>query len=66
MFRNRNKMESQKFSQTQYKIVYLDFLPFTFYNKFDETYQFIPRNKAYYVKGQDFSKFFFKTVFFMF
>jgi hypothetical protein len=52
-------MESQKFSQTQYKILYLFsfinifFIHITFYKKFDKTYQFFPCKKANYEKGQD-------------
>jgi hypothetical protein len=37
------------------------FFHFHFYNKFDETYQFFPCKKAYYVKRQDFSKFYFEN-----
>ncbi len=32
----------------------IEHFSFTFYNKFDDTYQFIPCKKAYYVERQDF------------
>jgi hypothetical protein len=42
--RNRNKLESQKFSQTQYLISFIYHFLFTFYNKFDETNKFFPKD----------------------
>ncbi len=36
--------------------LHLTFFSFTFYNKFDKTYQFFPCKKAYYVKRQEFQK----------
>jgi hypothetical protein len=50
---------SKVLTNTQYKSVYflhLKFFSFTFYNKFDETYQFFPCKKAYNVKRKDFFK----------
>ncbi len=61
-------MESQKFSQTQYKIVYLiSFIfSFKFLKIFDKSYQFFPCKKAYYVckKESFFPKIFVKTAFY--
>ncbi len=37
---------------------------YTFYNKFDDTYQFLSCKKAYCVKRQDFFSNFFKTAFY--
>ncbi len=69
VFRNRSVTVTVN-SQTQYTIVYLisfilTFFSFTFDNKLDETYQFSACKKAYYVKRQEFSNNFFKTVLFM-
>ncbi len=76
--RNRNlitdryKMESQKFSQAQYKIVYLisfilTFFSFKFYKKFDETWSiFSLKSLRYFVKkGNIFTKILLKTVHFV-
>jgi hypothetical protein len=59
------KMESQKFSQTQYKIVYLiSFILHFFHSHFPKNFMklihFFPCKKAYYVKMLDF---FHKSVF---
>ncbi len=67
VFRNRS-VTGTVISQTQYKIVYLisfllTFFSFTIYNKLDD--QCFPCKKAYYVKRQEFSNNFFKTVLFM-
>jgi hypothetical protein len=47
-----------------FDFLHLTFFSFTFYHKFDETYQIFPYKKAYNVKRKDFSKIFLKTIFF--